>query len=761
MFKHLFFLTLTSFSLFTLQAQKAISLEDIWKKYTFSTRSVPGFTFQNDGRHYTKLDRNKIVQYDLTTGASTATVLDPATLSNNVQIEEYQFSADESKILLSTGIEPIYRHSSRATFYVYDRNQKQLTPLFAEGKVMYANFSPKADKVAFVYKNNLYYKDLMSGKITQITKDGATNAIINGATDWVYEEEFSMDRGFAWSSDGSSIAFMRFDEQEVPQFTFTNFEAGMYPSNVTFKYPKVGEKNSQVSIHFYNVGTGRTVKAETDAAAEYIPRIQWTNDPTKLSITLLNRHQNQLDLVLADANTGKTELILQEDSKYYVDIHDNLSFLQDGKHFIWTSEMDGWNHLYLYDLKGTMVRQITSGKWEVGDFYGVDEKTGTLYYQAAENSPLERQVYQIGLDGKNKKALFAEKGWADAQFSPTFAYYVINQSTANAPNTYTVFDQKGSKIRVIEENVFVKNLQKEYNTQPVEFFSFKTRGGNDLNGWMIKPANFNPNQRYPLFMYLYGGPGSQEVKDGWKGQNYWWFQMLAQKGYIVACVDNRGTGGRGEEFKKMTYLQLGKYETEDQIEAAKYLGALRYIDPNRIGIFGWSYGGYMSSLCLFKGAGTFKAAIAVAPVSNWKWYDNIYTERYMRTVKENPSGYQDNSPINFVDQLNGEYLLVHGMGDDNVHFQHTAELVNALVDADKQYDTYFYPNRNHGIYGGNTRFHLYTKMTQFLDDKLKGPDPKATAPGGQEPFQRDLSKYRMQAPIRSKTPTPQPPQIKQ
>lgn len=759
MFKHLLFVTLTSVSFVALQAQKAITLEDIWKKYTFSPRSVPGFTFQNDGRHYTKLDRNKIVQFDLTTGAPTATILDPATLSNNVQIEEYQFSADESKILLSTGIEPIYRHSSRATFYVYDRNQKQLSPLFADGKVMYASFSPKADKVAFVYKNNLYYKDLGSGKITQVTNDGALNAIINGATDWVYEEEFSMDRGFAWSPNGSSIAFMRFDEQEVPQFTLTNFEAAMYPAYVTFKYPKVGEKNSKVGIHIYNLSTGRTVKAETDPAAEYIPRLQWTNDPNKLSITLLNRHQNQLDLVLADATTGKTELILQEDSKYYVDIHDNLSFLQDGKHFIWSSEMDGWNHLYLYDIKGNMVRQITSGKWEVGDFYGVDEKTGTLYYQAAENSPLERQVYQIGLDGKNKKAIFGEKGWAEAQFSPTFAYYVINHSTANSPSTYTVFDQKGSKVRVIEENVFVKNLQKEYNVQALDFFNFKSKGGTELNGWMIKPSNFEPNKRYPLLMFLYGGPGSQEVKDSWRGQNYWWFQMLAQKGYIVACVDNRGTGGRGEEFKKMTYLQLGKYETEDQIEAAKYLGNLRYVDPTRIGIFGWSYGGYMSSLCLFKGGNTFKAAIAVAPVTNWKWYDNIYTERYMRTVQENPSGYQDNSPINFVDQLNGEYLLVHGMGDDNVHFQHTAELVNALVDADKQYDTYFYPNRNHGIYGGNTRFHLYTKMTQFLDDKLKGPEFK---PGqGQVPFQRDLEKYRMQPQFRPKTNTTQPPQIKQ
>ena len=759
MFNRFFLLALTIVSFSTLGAQKAISLEEIWKKYTFSPRNVPGFSFQNDGRHYTRLDRNKIVQQDITTGVTTATILDPATLSTNVQIDEYQFSADESKILLATGVEPIYRHSTRANFYVYDRNQKQLSPLFAEGKTMYATFSPKADKVAFVFKNNLYYKDLSSGKTTQVTSDGAMNSIINGATDWVYEEEFSMDCGFSWSPDGSNLAFYRFDEQEVPQFTLTNFETGMYPDYVTFKYPKVGEKNSKVSIHIHNLASGRSMKTDTDPATEYIPRIKWTNDPNKLSIFLLNRHQNQLDLVLADAATGKTTLLLQEDSKYYVDIHDNLTFLQDGKHFLWTSEMDGWNHLYLYDLTGNMVRQITTGKWELSNFYGIDEKSGTLYFQSAESSPLERQVYQIDLEGKNKKVLFADKGWANAQFSPTFQYYVIEHSTANSPSTYTVFDQKGSKVRVIEDNVFVKNLQKEYATQPVEFYSFKTRENVELNGWMIKPNNFDPTKKYPVFMFLYGGPGSQEVKDSWRGQNYWWFQMLAQKGYIVACVDNRGTGGRGEEFKKMTYLQLGKYETEDQLEAAYYLGRLRYVDPARIGIFGWSYGAYMSSSCLFKGEGTFKVAIAVAPVTNWKWYDNIYTERYMRTVQENPNGYKDNSPINFVDRLNGDYLLVHGMGDDNVHFQHTAELVNALIEADKQFDTYFYPNRNHGIYGGNTRFHLYTKMTQFLDDKLKGPEAKSDK-YAKDILDRDITKYRQQ-PIKPKPQTQQLPQVKQ
>jgi dipeptidyl-peptidase-4 len=711
-----FFLLLGS----SLLAQKAITLEDIWKKYTFNAKSVPGFNFMADGKSYSRLDRGgKVIQYDLSTGSSVQVIFDPAT-AGNLAVESYTFSDNEQKLLLATATEQIYRHSSKSTYYMYDRGSKQVTPLLNEGKVMYATFNPQADKVAFVFNNNLYVKELTSGKSTQITKDGQMNAIINGAVDWVYEEEFSMDRGFEWSPDGARIAFFRFDEQKVPQFTMTNFEGGMHPSYVNFKYPKVGEANSQVKVHIYDLASGQTTKVTTPENNEYIPRIKWTQDPRQLCVFLLNRHQNKLELVLADAGTGQTRSLLKEDNKYYVDLHDNLRFLKDGQRFVWTSEMDGWNHIYLYDLQGNKLKQVTSGQWEVSNVYGVDEKNNLIYYQAGEGSHLERQVYQIGLDGSNKKAIAANKGWNNAQFSSTYDYYVIDHATANTPPTYTVFARSGAQVRMIEDNAALRQLQKDYGVQPVEFFKFSARGNTELYGWNIKPANFDPTKRYPVLMFLYGGPGSQEVKETWRGQNYWWFQYLAQQGYLIACVDNRGTGGRGEEFKKMTYLQLGKYETEDQLEAARYLGKLRYADPARIGIFGWSYGGFMSSNCLFKGEGVLKAAIAVAPVTNWKWYDNIYTERYMRTVDENPNGYQLNSPINFTEKLNGNYLLVHGMGDDNVHFQHTAELVNALVESDKQFDTYFYPNRNHGIYGGNTRFHLYKKMTDFLNEKLKG-----------------------------------------
>jgi dipeptidyl-peptidase 4 len=740
--QRILFLTSLLLLCITLGAQKPITLEDIWKKYTFMAKTVPGFNFMADGKSYSRLEAGRILRYDLASGASQEVIFDPAT-AGSLAVESYTFSADENKLLLATLTEQIYRHSSRSNYYVYDRTSKQLSPLFAEGKQMYASFNPAADKVAFVYNNNLYIKDLKSGATTAISTDGKANEIINGAVDWVYEEEFSMSQGFEWSPDGGKIAYYRFDERSVPEFTMTNFEGGTHPAYVKFKYPKVGEPNSKVKVFIYDLNAGKSLEVATPANNEYIPRMKWTQDPNALCLTLLNRHQNDLQLVLADASSGQTRLLLRETNKYYVDIHDNLRFLKDGQHFLWTSEKDGYNHLYLYDMQGKEVRQLSKGPWEVGNVYGMDERNKIVYYQAGENSHLERQVYQVGLDGGAKKAIFAEKGWADAQFSSTFDYYVVTHSSANTPPVFTVFNRGGGKVRVIEDNAALRKLQADHGALPVEFFKFQVRGNTDLYAWQIKPTNFDPLKKYPVLMFQYGGPGSQEVKESWRGQNYWWFQHLAQQGYLVACVDNRGTGGRGEAFKKSTYLQLGKQETEDQLDAARYLGRLRYVDPQRIGIFGWSYGGFMAANAMFKGEGLLKAAISVAPVTNWKWYDNIYTERYMRTLEENPNGYEENAPLNHADLLKGNFLLVHGMGDDNVHFQHTAELVNALVDHDKQYDTYFYPNRNHGIYGGNTRFHLYRKMTDFLNEKLKGveqpPQTKAV-----DALNRDALRFKEQ-----------------
>ena len=704
--------------------QKEITTEDLWRDYTFFANSVPGFNFLKDGKHYTRLQDNTIKKYDLTTGAFVEDILNGATFQGKEGfsgvISSYTFSDDEHRIMIKSEVQSIYRRSSIAKFHVYDRDSKEFIAVWNEDKkIGYATFNPTADKVAFVHENNLYYKDLTDKMITQITQDGESNKIINGSTDWVYEEEFSFAKAFYWSPDGEKIAFIRFDETEVKEFTMTKYNDGLYPIYETFKYPKVGEKNADVSAHVYYLKEKDIRKLEIgDETDIYIPRIKWTADEDKIVVFRLNRHQNDLKLFIINTKKNESELLLHETNKYYIDITDDLTFLKDKKHFIWSSEQDGYNHIYLYDIKGKQKRLLTKGKYDVTSFYGVDEVNEKIYYQAAEKSPLQKHIYSIGLSGRDKRLITDNSGTNSAQWSSTFDYFVNTYSTANQAPTYAVYDREGKLIRSIENNEKILKLQEEYGTSPVEFFTFRTSELVELNGWMIKPSDFDASKKYPVFMTQYSGPGSQSVTDSWKGNNYWWYQQIAQRGYIVVCVDPRGTGGRGEEFKKMTYLQLGKYETIDQIEAAKYLGSQPYVDASRIGIYGWSYGGYMSSLCILKGNDVFKSAIAVAPVTSWKWYDTVYTERFMRTVEENESGYKENSPVYFADRLKGNYLLVHGIADDNVHFQNSAEMMNALISANKQFDTYAYPNRNHGIYGDNARLHLWNKMNDFIFTKI-------------------------------------------
>lgn len=694
-------------------AQKAITLEDIWEKYTYRTKSVPGFNFLKDGKHYATSEGKNIIKNDLTTGQAVGKIYE-----GKEGFDDYTFSADESKILLSKDLESIYRRSSKGSYQVWDG--KTLKPLYATSKQINPTFNSLNTQVAFTSDNNLYINDLQNNKIIQVTKDGAKNSIINGLCDWVYEEEFSFTRAYEWSPDGLKIAFLRFDESAVPEYTMQTYDNTMYPHNVTFKYPKVGEKNSVVTVWIYDVKKG-TLKQVQAGAAEYFPRLKWTPD-NRLIVFKMNRLQNELELLLTDSQTGKTTSFLKETNKYFVDLelNDDIAFLKDGS-FIKSSESDGYNHIYLYDKTGKTIRQLTKGNWDVRKIYGLDETNGEVFYQASKISPMQKEIYFVKLDGSKDHSLGdkdGETGTNNAEFSSNFSYFVLNHSTANTAATYTVYDNQGVKIRTIEDNKGVENLKKDYNVQPIEFFKFTTSENVELNGWMIKPTGFDPAKKYPVFMTQYSGPGSQQVVDAWKGQDYWWYQMLAQKGYMIVCVDPRGTGGRGEEFRKMTYKQLGHYETIDQIEAAKWLAKQPYVDGKRIGIFGWSYGGYMSSLCILKGNDVFKAAIAIAPVTNWKWYDSIYTERYMQTEKENTEGYKNNSPVYFADRLKGNYLLVHGMADDNVHFQNSVEMVDALVNANKQFDTYYYPNKNHGIFGGSTRLHLYTKMTNFLMEKL-------------------------------------------
>ena len=703
-------------------SQEQITLEDIWQNYKFYTKSVPGFNFMNDGKHYTRLKDNSIEKYDLTSGENVLTIVKGDDLKDQAgfdgKIASYAFSKDERMIMIESQKEKIYRRSSKAYFFVYNTTDKTLQNIH-EDKVMYATISPNGKMVAYVYKNDLYTYNIQTSETIQVTNDGKTNEIINGSADWVYEEEFSIAKCFFWSPNGDKIAFMRFDEKEVPEFTMTRFNGDLYPEYETFKYPKVGMKNAEVSAHIYDTNSKVLENLDMgDMDDKYIPRIKWTLNNDQLIVFKMNRHQNHLQLHLFDTNRKSSSILLEERNKYYIDIHDDLTFLSNDGGFIWTSEQNGYNQIFLYGPDGKLKHNLTKGNYDVRSYYGLDEKRGLIYYSSAEVSPLESHIYSVDLSGRNKKKISKKEGTNSAQFSSTFDYYVLNHSNTTTPPNYTVFNHKDEKIRVIEENKKLLNHLEDYGLNPVEFFTFKTSEDVELNGYMIKPPNFNENRNYPVFMTQYSGPGSQSVLNRWGGNNYFWYQMLAQQGYIVACVDPRGTGARGEEFKKMTYLQLGKYETMDQIEAAKYLGALKYVDQNRIGIFGWSYGGYMSSLCLAKGADVFKAAIAVAPVTNWKWYDTIYTERYMRTYAENKEGYDDNSPINFVDKIKGNYLLVHGSTDDNVHWQHSAEMSAALIKNNIQYDTYLYPNRNHGIYGDNARIHLFTKMTNFLNEKL-------------------------------------------
>ncbi|MDA3780271.1 MAG: S9 family peptidase [Bacteroidales bacterium] len=705
------------------KVDKEISLDNIYKKGTFRAKSVYGLRSLNNGENYTTLfNGSAIIKYSYKTGEAVDTLFNLNKFDVDFNsFRQYKFSSDESKILIAANADYIYRRSFTADYYIYYVDSKNLVPVSNNGAQRLGTLSPTGDKIAFVRDNNIFIKNFETNTEKQITSDGKYNNIINGATDWVYEEEFALTQGFTWSPKGDKIAFYKFDESKVKQFNMNMFNRQLYPENYSFKYPKAGEDNSIVSIHVYNLNTQKTrsmdIGEETD---QYIPRIKWTKDNDILGIIRMNRLQNKVEILLTNSTSGKSKSIYSETNKYYIrQIDDNyFTVLDDGKSFIINSEKDGYNHLYLYNINGKLISQITNGKWDVTGFYGIDEENNTIYYSSVEESPLNTAIYSIELDGSNKKKLSKKEGTNRASFSNGFKYFINYYSNANTPYYITLHNKKGKLIRVLEDNAKLKETIKQYGFSKKEFLTINTPSSKwDLNAYMIKPNNFDENKEYPVFMYLYGGPGSQQVTNSW-GRNMAWFQMLAQEGYIVVCVDNRGTGSRGEEFKKMTYGELGKYETIDQIEAAEYFSNLKYIDSKRTGIFGWSYGGFMSSSCLFKGNDVFEMAIAVAPVTNWRYYDSIYTERFMGLPSDNAKGYDDNSPINHVDKLKGKYLLVHGTGDDNVHVQNSIELIEKLVQANKQFEMQFYPDKKHGIYGGNTTYHLYTRMTNFILNNL-------------------------------------------
>lgn len=700
--------------------QKKITLEDIWGG-AFRTEGLEVLRSMKDGQHYTVLqtdqagERSSIDKFEYQTRQKVGTLVENDPAKGIPYFSSYAFSDDESKVLLATEVEAIYRRSRLGIYYVYDLAGGGLKQI-SGNKIQEPTLSPQGDRVAYVYENNLYVLDLGSDRLSQITSDGRRNAIINGVTDWVYEEEFSFVRAFQWNATGSKIAFLRFDESAVPEFSMDIYGDGLYPFPATFKYPKAGEDNAQVSLHLYDLATGQTRQVPM-GDPYYLPRIKWMHHPDHLSVQALNRHQDSLTLYQVDASDLQVRVLLTETDAAYVDVTDNLTFLPDDR-FIWTSEKDGYNHVYLHAADGRQLRQLTSGPWEVTDYYGYDPNSKRIYYQSTEEGSILRDVYSITERGRGKKRLSAGTGTHRASFSADYSYFINTFSNVDTPPRYTLHKASdGTLIKELQHNRALLATLEGFEMAPKEFGTLEVNG-HSLNMYMIKPPHFDAAKKYPLFLFQYSGPGSQQVANSWHGSNDYWHQLLASEGYVIACVDGRGTGFKGRDFKKVTQKELGKYEVEDQIAAARQLSELSFIDPDRTGIWGWSYGGFMASNCILKGNDTFEMAIAVAPVTSWRFYDTIYTERYMQTPQENPDGYDLNSPLTFAERLKGKFLLVHGSADDNVHVQNSMRLIEALVQENKDFDWAIYPDRNHGIYGGNTRLQLFAKMTRFVLNNL-------------------------------------------
>ena len=712
-----------------ISASSQLSNELIWASGTFYPKTIKGINPSEDGKYYTSIERDKskieIVKYDYSSNKKVATLFSNVSF-NKFEFSDYKLSNDQNWLLLFNSKESIYRRSSKSFYYIYDIQNNLLKPLADSslGKQRLASFSPDNRKIAYVRNNNIYYTYLVDTLEIPVTSNGKINELINGATDWVYEEEFSIHKGFFWSPDGSKIAYYVFDERDVKQFEMEIYD-NLYPSQYKFKYPKAGEDNSLIAVKVFDLNNLKTFDFDIGKNPDiYIPRIIWSKGNNELIVFKMNRLQNKLELLSGKFNNQNNpnsgvniKKIYSETSSTYIDIHDNTFFISKDE-FIWTSEKNGFNHIYLVNYSNNTEKRLTSGKWDVTNVYGFSSKDQTIYFQAAKSSPTEREIYSLNLNSNQLNEISKLKGTNDADFSTNFQYFINTHSDANHPFTFTLNNKNGEILKVLEENKNLNKKMKKFDLVEKTFFKILNEDGLDLNAWIMKPKVLDTVKKHPLLMFVYGGPGINTVNNSWSWMNYFWFQYLVKKGFIVVSVDSRGTGYRGKEFKHSTYLQLGKLETEDQIFAAKKLGELNYIDENNIGIFGWSYGGYMSSLCISKGAEVFNSAIAVAPVTNWRFYDNIYTERFMRTPEENGDNYDVNSPINHVGKIKGNYLLIHGTADDNVHFQNSMEMVNSLVKSNIEFDFFAYPNKNHGISGGYTRLHLYNKMTNFLIDNL-------------------------------------------
>ena len=716
------------------QGSKALDLKEITSG-KFRAEGIQGVIPMADGEHYTQMNAEgtQIIKYSFRTGLQVEVVFDVAKARECTfkRFDGYTFSPDGSKILIRTETQPIYRHSYKAVHYLYTIKRNIVEKLSEGGPQQSPVFSPDGNMVAFVRDNNIFLVKMLYGNSeSQVTEDGKFNHVLNGIPDWVYEEEFSFATALEFSPDNTMLAFIRFDESEVASFSFPIF-AGQaphysaletYPGAYTYKYPKAGEANSKVSVHTFDIKSKVTRKMKLPLDPDgYIPRIRFTQDAAKLAIMTLNRNQNRFDLYFADPRSTLCKLVLRDESPYYINesVFDNIMFYPQNFSFI--SEKDGYSHLYWYSMGGNLVKQVTKGKFEVKRFIGWDAATNTFYFESNEESPLRTAVYKT--DKKGGRIKLSEKaGTNSAIFSSNLKYFMNTYSNLQTPAVITLNDNTGKVLKTLVTNQKLKETLAQYQLPKKEFFTFRTSQGTELNGWMIKPANFNESKKYPVLLYQYSGPGSQEVVDKWgiggdRG-GIGWDAYMASKGYVIVCVDGRGTGGRGAEFAKCTYLNLGVKEAQDQVETAKHMAAQPYVDKSRIGIWGWSFGGYMTIMSMSEGTPIFKAGAAVAAVTDWRFYDTVYVERFMRTPQQNAEGYKAGSAFTRAANLNGRLLLVHGMADDNVHFQNCAEYSECLVQADKQFDMQVYTNRNHGIYGGNTRYHLFTRLTEFFLNNL-------------------------------------------
>ena len=710
-----------------------IKLQDVTNG-VYWPKQIDGVNPMNDGESYTQLspDHKRIVRHSFKTGKEIATVFDVETARGSKKlprIDGYIMSPDEHRILIQTETKGIYRRSYTAVYYIYDVRNNTLEPLSEGGPQQVPLFSPDGNVIAFARGNNLFLVKLLFGNAeVQVTKDGKFNEVINGLPDWVNEEEFTTNRSFDFSADSKVLAWVRYDESQVPIYSMQEFkglypahsEFDAYPGTYDYKYPVAGQKNSEVKVMTFDIKNRvtRTLDVPLDKDG-YIPRIKFTSDPTKLAVITLNRHQSQMDVYMANPLSKVCKLVLREKNEKYVreTAYTQMKFY-DG-HFSLLSERSGFQHLYWYNLGGQLEAQITKGNFEVTDFYGYDARTGSFYFASTQESPLRRAVYKADKQGRVKK-LSSSVGTNSAKFSKTMKYYMNVYSSAQQPPVTSLCDNNGKTITTLIDNADLK-AKVEKVAGKKEFFQFTTSEGVQLNGWMVKPRDFDASKKYPVVMYQYSGPGSQEVTDSWNLGFYGagiFESYLTEQGFICACVDGRGTGARGADFEKCTYLQLGLRESQDQVETAIYLGSLPYVDKANIGIWGWSFGGFNTLMSMSEGRPVFKAGVAVAAPSNWKYYDTVYTERYMRTPNENAAGYAIN-PMERAANLSGSLLLIHGTADDNVHFRNVAEMSEALVQANKQFEMQIYTNRNHSIYGGNTRYHLLTRMCDFFKRNLK------------------------------------------